>query len=101
MNRKRNLLHKDKLLDFVEWAQRQGYISHARPPAATYEVARLQLSTRQGNNPHIVIYRRDRGEHLTTTGAGTTLVEQYLKQNNKQARRIRAITENPHADLVR
>lgn len=89
MNRRRNLLHKDKLSAFIEWAKQRSYLPHPLAHHA-YEVARLQ---HEEGGPYIVIYTRERGEHLTTTGVGTSLVERFLKENNKQARRIRAAGE--------
>ena len=77
--RSRSLLHRHKLEEFVSWAQRQGYRSLPRRPAAIYEVARLE---KEGDKRHIVIYERLKGDHCTVTGEGLKLVEQWLKERN-------------------
>jgi hypothetical protein len=88
-NRRRDLLHRNKLPDFLKWAEKNGYTPLA-VRTGTYEVARLEkLTQRTETPPVIVIYRREKGEHLTTTGEGTKLVWRFLKTNNKRARRAK------------
>lgn len=81
---RRDLLHASKLEEFVAWAIANGYRLHARPEKATYEVARLEKIDPSGNHPHIVIYRRTKGEHLTLCFAGVSLVRQWLNSKRKR-----------------
>lgn len=76
---RRNLLHVAKLNDFVSWALANGYRQHPTPPKAGYEVARLELIHPAGNFPHIVIYRRLTGEHLTLCQDGANLVHRWMR----------------------
>lgn len=73
-NTRRNLLHRTKIEDFLTWVRDLDFavFRNARP----YEVARL---IKPNQNP-IIIYERDQGDHLTTFGEGTALVERWLKE---------------------
>jgi hypothetical protein len=74
--RRRNLLHRSKLNDFLQWC-RQHQVTVRFPPHA-YQVAALT----QGMEVSI-IYDRDHGDHFTTYGFGTQLVERWLKERNE------------------
>lgn len=75
----RATLHKNALNDFIAWAKTKGYIEHplTRHP---YEVARLEYYTPQGNNPHLVFYKRERTDHITCEGNGRTLMLRYMRE---------------------
>jgi hypothetical protein len=71
--RRRDLLHKTKLQEFLDWVRTQGYLVHDLTGKHPYEVARLE---KDGLLIHI--YRRERGDHLTLTGEGVSLVLRWL-----------------------
>jgi hypothetical protein len=79
IDRRRNLLHRSKLGDFVSWAEACGW-RQEQTAASPYEVARL---TCPGAKRPIIIYRRDSGDHLTTFAAGTSLVQRWIKERNE------------------
>lgn len=69
----RNLLHYNKLEDFKAWLTAQGI--EFRDGRGEYEVLQIRQP------PHwIPLYRRDRGEHLTTQTRLVPLVELFLKE---------------------
>lgn len=76
INRRRNLLHRSKLDEFVEWAVSNGY-RREQTAASPFEVARL---TKDGSSRPIIIYQRLSGDHLTTFAAGTELVNRWIKE---------------------
>ena len=76
---RRNLLHKAQLGEFVAWALDNGYRAHPTSPKAVYEVARLELCDPSGSHPHVVIYERLSGDHLTLCGDGVRLVQRWMK----------------------
>lgn len=82
MTRTRNLLHYNKLNEFVKWAESQGYELEPSPPEAHYEVARLRQPNLSGTNLPILFYKRARTDHVTTHGEGTELVEKWLNEKN-------------------
>ena len=73
----RNLLHFNKLKDFVSWAYTAGWrevpVLHDR-----YEVLRLQRQ--DGNDVTLVFYKRLRTDHVTAYGKGQELVEQWFEE---------------------
>ena len=76
MNTRRNLLHTNKLEQFLEWATRNGY--RRELTKGDYEVARLRRIDPSGDPPPIIIYRRERAQHLTVFHDGTRLVDEWL-----------------------
>lgn len=82
---RRDLLHASKLEDFVVWALANGYQHHATSPRACYEVARLSLYDPSGYQPHIVIYRRLTGQHLTLCEDGVRLVQRWIRSRDGAA----------------
>lgn len=76
---RRSLLHSTKLDAFLAWATENGYRRHTTPPKASYEVARLERVDPAGNHPHIVIYRKLTGEHLTLCQDGAELVHRWMR----------------------
>lgn len=76
---RRSLLHASKLDAFLDWATENGFRLHTTPPKASYEVARLSLYDPAGDNPHIVIYRKLSGEHLTLCQDGVELVHRWMR----------------------
>jgi|GEM_PF-2360147 hypothetical protein len=79
-NRSRNLLALTKLVDFAAWAVCQGY--KVEPTKGTYEVLRLR---RKSESP-VLYFRRDKGEHATSYGEGTALVQLWIN-TRKQAKK--------------
>ena len=76
-SRTRNLLHYNKLSLFRLWAtEAAGYVVR-KPTGHPYEVLRLASGI---GRPDILFYKRDRTDHVTTTGEGTKLVERWLKE---------------------
>ena len=78
-NRSRNLLALTKLVDFAAWAVCQGY--RVEPTKGTYEVLRL----RKKSESPVLYFRRDKGEHATSYGEGTALVQQWI--NSRKAKK--------------
>lgn len=76
MDRRRDLLHRSKLAEFVAWAEAAGW-QQEPPKPGSYEVAKLM---RAGAKRPVIIYRRDSGDHLTTFAGGTSLVQRWLKE---------------------
>ena len=71
--RTRDLLHKSKLQDFIQYAESKGY--KEEPTKGEYEVLRLR-----GSKGMAIFHERlDRGDHFTTHGLATELVEQYIR----------------------
>jgi hypothetical protein len=71
-NRTRNLLALSKLGEFSKWAVSQGYLRE--PMKGTYEVLRL----RKKNESPVLYFKRNSGEHATSYGNGTALVQQWI-----------------------
>lgn len=82
--RTRNLLHPNKLDDFRQWAEAAGYTVEATKGA--YEVLRL----RKGAAPPLIFHKRDRTDHITTFGAGTSLVQRWLHRRKSAVRTVGA-----------
>lgn len=82
---RRDLLHASKLEDFVAWARANGYVHHQTSPNASYEVARLSPYDPGGYRPHIVIYRRLSGQHLTLCEDGVRLVQRWIRSRDGAA----------------
>ena len=78
-NRSRNLLALSKLEEFAVWAVSQGY--RREPTKGTYEVLRLR---KKGDSP-VLFFKRDRGEHATSYGDGTALVQLWI--NTRKAKK--------------
>ena len=76
---RRSLLHASKLEAFVAWAMAHGYRHHTSPPKASFEVARLERIDPAGNHPHIIIYHKLTGQHLTLCQDGVDLVHRWLR----------------------
>lgn len=75
----RNKLHHTKMSLFLKWVETQGYIIHPRPEKSLYEVGRIEKFTPQGNNPHIVFYKRERTEHITVPREAEALVNRFIR----------------------
>ena len=71
-NRSRNLLSLSKLEEFAVWAVSQGY--RRETTKGTYEVLRLR---KRGESP-VLFCKRDKGEHATSYGDGTALVQLWI-----------------------
>lgn len=76
-NRRRDLLHENKLDDFTTWASSQGYTIEPHINLA-YEVLRLRGRPQDGRKPPIIFYKRLKTNHITTTRSGTKLVERWF-----------------------
>ena len=77
-NRTRNLLALSKLEEFAVWAVSQGY--RREPTKGTYEVLRLR---KKGESP-VLFFRRDKGEHATSYGDGTALVQLWINTRKEK-----------------
>ena len=93
-NNFRNLLHKTKLDAFEKWAVNNGYKSlmASNPEKNLYECLRLELYSPEGNNPHLVFYKRLKGDHISIPKDAVDLVKQFLdetrsKQQKSQTQR--------------
>lgn len=84
-NRRRDLLHRNKLEAFRTWALANGYREYPVSPKSAWEVLRLEKIDPAGNCPHLVFYVRARGDHITTYGDGTALVQCWLALRNREA----------------
>jgi hypothetical protein len=73
----RNLLHFNKLRDFVAWSYTAGWREVSILPDQ-YEVLRLQRQ--DGNDVTLVFHKRLRTDHVTAHGKGQELVEQYFEE---------------------
>lgn len=71
-NRARNLLALTKVQEFSLWAESQGYKSE--PTKGSYEILRLR---KKGQSP-VLFFKRDKGEHATSYGDGTALVQAWI-----------------------
>jgi hypothetical protein len=72
-----------KLVDFAAWAVSQGY--NREPTKGTYEVLRLR---KKGMSP-VLFFKRDKGEHATSYGEGTALVQLWIN-TRKQEKKVQA-----------
>jgi hypothetical protein len=77
-NRRRNLLHRDKLEAFRLWAKQQGYKEDDN--LGQYQVLRLRPPDGSGL---IVFYERLAGDHLTSFDEGTSLVQQWIREREQ------------------
>lgn len=75
MSRRRDSLHHTKAREFVEWAKSKGYTE--QPVKGCYEVFRLS-NPKKGEI--LIAHKRDRTDHVTTTGRLTQLVGVWLKE---------------------
>lgn len=75
MSRRRDSLHHTKVREFVEWTKSKGYIE--QPVKGRYEVFRLS-NPKKGEI--LIAHKRDRTDHVTTTGRLTQLVGVWLKE---------------------
>jgi hypothetical protein len=82
-NRSRNLLAMTKLVDFAAWAVSQGY--NREPTKGTYEVLRLR---KKGMSP-VLFFKRDKGEHATSYGEGTTLVQLWINTRKEKKEAVK------------
>jgi hypothetical protein len=82
-NRSRNLLAMTKLVDFAAWAVSHGY--RREPTKGTYEVLRLR---RKGESP-VLYFKRDKGEHATSYGEGTTLVQLWINTRKEKKEAVK------------
>jgi hypothetical protein len=77
-NRSRNLLALTKLVDFAAWAVCQGY--KVEPTKGSYEVLRLR---KKGESP-VLFFKRDKGQHATSYGDGTALVQLWVNTRKEK-----------------
>lgn len=81
----RNLLHKDKLVEFTRWLASVG-IEH-RPGVGTYQV--LQVKPRATREQWEAIYRRDdMPEHLTVTRGLERTVRRFIDHEKREKRHV-------------
>ncbi len=80
MSRRRNSLHHTKVQEFLEWAKAKGY--QVKPVNGCYEVLRL-LNPKKGEI--LIAHKRDRTDHVTTTGRLTQLVGVWLNEKRETA----------------
>ncbi len=82
-DRRRNLLHKNKLEMFKEWAISVGYSVMPIPTGSIWEVLRLKKFTEPGDEDcPISFYVRMRGDHVTCHDEGTALVKRFIREKN-------------------
>lgn len=75
MNRRRDNLHHTKVGEFLQWAvEQKGYIQ--QETKGTYEVFRLS-NPKKGEI--LIGHKRDKTDHVTTTGRLTHLVGQWIQ----------------------
>ena len=67
-NRRRDLLHRDRLHEFRLWAARNGYV--IEPTKGAFEVLRVRGSNTSGKG--------DGSDHITATGKGVRMVLDFL-----------------------
>lgn len=71
---RRNLMHRNHLVPFLDWARGQGWTRAAL--RGSYEVLRL---TRPGDLP-VIVYERDGApEHLTLQKNGERVFREFLR----------------------
>lgn len=75
MSRRRDSLHHTKVEEFIKWAEAKGYESHHCK--GSFEVFRLH-NPKKGEI--LIAHKRDRTDHVTTTGRLTQLVGVWLKE---------------------
>lgn len=80
MNRRRDLLHTNKQAEFVAWALTEGYES--QPVKSIFESFRL---VKPGKGELLIGHKRDRSDHVTTTGRLTALVTRWQKSAKTSA----------------
>lgn len=71
--RDRAMLHKSKIETFLRWAEGHGY--SVEQTQGIYEALRL----RAPSGEVLIGHKRDRTDHVTTTGALTGLVKRWLR----------------------
>jgi len=74
-NRTRNLLHRNKLESFKQWAISQGYKEDMK--IGGYQVLRLRPPDGSGI---VVFYIRLTGDHVTSFDDGTSLIRRWLRE---------------------
>jgi hypothetical protein len=80
-NRRRDLLHRDRLHEFRLWAARNGYV--IEPTKGAFEVLRVREA---GGGAPIIFHERgsntsgngDGSDHITATGKGVRMVLDFL-----------------------
>lgn len=75
MSRRRDSLHHTKVQEFLEWVKAKGY--QVQPVKGCYEVFRLS-NPKKGEI--LIAHKRDRTDHVTTTGRLTQLVGVWLNE---------------------
>jgi hypothetical protein len=71
-------LHLTKLDAFANWAAQQGYVREQTK--GVYEVLRL----RREPEPPLLYYRHEGGDHATSTGRATSLVDRWIRERRRQ-----------------
>ena len=78
--RRRDLLHKNKIQDFIKWAESKGYVS--LEVKGDFEVIRLSYD----GEPPISFYAKlEPTQHVTAHGLGLRLVKLYLSERKTYA----------------
>ena len=75
MNHRRDSLHHTKVPEFLKWAEAKGYTQQQVKGA--YEMFRLH-NPKKGEI--LIAHKRDKTDHVTTTGRLTHLVGIWLKE---------------------
>lgn len=83
-NRRRDLLHKNKLDDFVAFMADKGWDRVPSSPQASFEAARFVHRVRRHGDVPIILYDRNTGDHLTTFGKGTSMVHGFIQSRKPQ-----------------
>jgi hypothetical protein len=83
--RNRERLHLGKLEEFATWVLANGYTREQTK--STYEVLRLRKIPDLGKpkQPPLIFHKHDRGDHATSWGAGTHLVNRWLASRRQTA----------------
>ena len=82
--RSRSLLALTKMEEFAAWAVSQGY--RREPTKGTYEVLRLR---KKGESP-VLYFKRDKGEHATSYGDGTKLIQTWINTRKQDKKDVQA-----------
>ena len=87
-DRDRSRLHKSKLDDFTLWLKGRGWIQE--PVKGAYEVLRMRF---EGKGAPVIFYEKNTGDHYTSHGDGTNLVNFWIRDKKGPAIKLGHTTE--------
>jgi hypothetical protein len=79
----RNALTRAHLNAFTRFMIGRGHAPLPSPITAKYELTRFDMNEREGSNPPVIIFFKDRSEQLTVSENGLELVRDFFEARAK------------------